>query len=89
MRVFKYLNKSIYNYSTKNSLRFKDKVVIVTGGGSGIGRATCIQFAKEGDKVVCSDLNEIEGKKLTNEIESTYNSSAYFIKSDVSNKKDA
>ncbi|WP_242678711.1 SDR family NAD(P)-dependent oxidoreductase [Psychrobacter pygoscelis] len=32
--------------------RFKDKTVIVTGAGSGIGRATAIRFAKEGAKVV-------------------------------------
>src|SRR5215472_6088007 len=37
-------------------MRFSDKVCIVTGGGSGIGRATCLQMAAEGGKVVVGDL---------------------------------
>jgi len=37
-------------------VRFTDKVCIVTGGGSGIGRATCVQMAAEGGKVVVADL---------------------------------
>jgi len=37
-------------------MRFADKVCIVTGGGSGIGRATCLQIAAEGGKVVVADL---------------------------------
>jgi len=37
--------------------RFKDKVCIVAGAGSGIGKATAIAFAQEGAKVVVADLN--------------------------------
>ena len=36
-------------------MRLKDKVCIVTGGGSGIGRAVCLLFAKEGGKVIVAD----------------------------------
>ena len=36
-------------------MRLKDKTCIVTGGGSGIGRATCLLFAAEGATVVVAD----------------------------------
>ena len=38
----------------------EEKVVIVTGGGSGIGRATSLWFAREGAKVILADV-DIEG----------------------------
>lgn len=37
--------------------RFEEKVVIITGGGSGLGRASALQLAKEGAKLVLVDLN--------------------------------
>lgn len=39
-------------------MRFKDKVVLVTGGGNGIGKATAIAFAREGAQVVVADYLE-------------------------------
>ncbi len=39
-------------------MRFKNRVCVVSGGGSGIGRAACERFALEGGKVVVADLNE-------------------------------
>jgi NAD(P)-dependent dehydrogenase (short-subunit alcohol dehydrogenase family) len=40
--------------------RFADKVVLITGGASGIGRATAERFAGEGARVACTDIN-VEG----------------------------
>src|ERR1044072_2093720 len=37
-------------------MRLADKIAIVTGAGSGIGRASAIRFAAEGAKVICADL---------------------------------
>ncbi|HET8610362.1 MAG TPA: SDR family NAD(P)-dependent oxidoreductase, partial [Burkholderiales bacterium] len=37
-------------------MRLTDKVAIITGGGSGIGQATAVKFAREGAKVVVGDL---------------------------------
>ena len=46
------------NYNYKGSGKLKDKVAIITGGDSGIGRAVAVYFAKEGAKVVVVYYNE-------------------------------
>ena len=44
-------------------MRLAEKISIVTGGGSGIGRATCERFAKEGSSVVVAEINEAAGQE--------------------------
>ena len=46
-------------------LRFKNKVVLVSGAAGGIGRAAAIAFAAEGGRVVAADVNEIDGVRVT------------------------
>lgn len=50
----------------------KNKVVIVTGGASGIGLASVKAFLNKGAKVVLADLNEEAGKSLEKELKQTY-----------------
>ena len=51
-------------------MRISDKVAIITGAASGIGRATAILFAKEGGKVVVADKNEVGGNETVDLIRS-------------------
>ena len=48
-------------------LGLKGKTVIVTGGGSNIGRAISLAFAKEGSNVVLAEIDETQGKKVADE----------------------
>jgi NAD(P)-dependent dehydrogenase (short-subunit alcohol dehydrogenase family) len=48
--------------------RVKDKVVIVTGGGLGIGQAACLLLAKEGAKVAVTDINIQAGHEVVKQI---------------------
>ena len=48
--------------------RFKNKNIIVTGAGSGIGKATALRIAKEGGNVLCVDINEAALQETVNEI---------------------
>ena len=49
-------------------MRFKDKVALITGAGSGIGRAAAIAFAEAGAKVAVSDVNEDGGRATVAQI---------------------
>lgn len=50
-------------------MRFQNKVCVVTGGGSGIGRAACEQFAREGGKVAIVDISDEHGAEVVAAIE--------------------
>lgn len=65
--------------------KFKDRTVIVTGGGGGIGGATCRRFAAEGAKVAVFDMNLEAAQKVAAEIKATGGTAAAF-KCDITDR---
>ncbi len=63
-------------------MRFSNKVCLVTGGGSGIGRATCERFAAEGATVIVIDRDETGGNETASSIAAA-GGEAKFIKTDI------
>jgi NAD(P)-dependent dehydrogenase (short-subunit alcohol dehydrogenase family) len=70
-----------------NGKTFEGKVVLVTGGTSGIGKATAIEFARAGAKVVVSGRREKEGAEIVNEIKKLGGEAA-FVRADVAKDAD-
>jgi glucose 1-dehydrogenase len=68
-------------------MRLKDKVAIVTGGSSGIGRAIALGYVKEGAKVIIADLREDNSKEVVNEIKKM-GGDAIYVTTDVSHLDD-
>ncbi|MEP6987351.1 MAG: glucose 1-dehydrogenase [Chloroflexota bacterium] len=68
-------------------MRLKDKVALITGGSSGIGRETALLFAQEGASVVVVDLNDDAGAKVVKEIEAA-GGKAVYAHADVSKAAD-
>ncbi len=68
-------------------MRLQDKVVVVTGGANGIGRAICEVFAGEGAHIVVSDIDEERGKKVCEGIKGV-SPRSLFVKADVSKEDD-
>ena len=70
---------------TQNTSYFTNKVAIVTGGSTGIGRATALLFARRGAKVVIGDVN-LEGRETVKTIERE-GGTALFVETDVGNAR--
>lgn len=66
-------------------MTFENKVAIITGSGSGIGRATALSFATKGAKVIVSDVNEAGAQETMAAIKAA-NGTASFVSCDVSQK---
>ena len=66
---------------------FQNKTVVITGGTSGIGKATALAFAREGANVVVSGRRIAEGEQVVREITSN-GGSALFVQTDVTREDD-
>jgi len=64
-------------------MRLQDKVALITGAGSGIGRESALLFAAEGAKVVAVDINDAAGKETVQMIRGA-GSQALYVHADVS-----
>lgn len=69
-------------------MRFKDKVVLITGAGVGIGRSAAIQFGREGAKVAINSLTPANGLETLKLVKET-GAQAIYIQGDVSVTADA
>ena len=69
------------------TVRLKDKVAIITGAASGIGKATAKLFAEHGAKVVVADIDKDGGSQTVTQIQNGGNE-AIFIQTDVTIKAD-
>ena len=75
------------NKNYKPSGKLKDKVAIITGGDSGIGRAVALLFVKEGASVVITYLNEHKDAYETKQILDRENGDYLFLAGDIKSKE--
>lgn len=78
------VNRCQYYSSQQSRRALENKVAIVTGAASGIGKACAELFVKEGAKVVLSDLTEDQGKAVARQL----GENVIFIQADVSSAED-
>ncbi len=68
-------------------MKLENQVAVVTGGGSGIGAATAVAFAREGARIVVADVNEAGAKKTVEHIEKA-GGQALLVRADVTRAAD-
>ena len=68
-------------------MRLKDKVALITGAGSGIGRETALLFASEGAKSVVVDINDAGGQETVSQVEAG-GGQALYVRADISKAAD-
>ncbi|WP_050616106.1 SDR family NAD(P)-dependent oxidoreductase [Bacillus testis] len=68
-------------------MRLANKIALITGGSSGIGRGICHAFAKEGASIAFVGLNEEKGRKTEQEL-LDLGCDAFFIRSDLTDRKE-
>ena len=66
-----------------DSKRLKDKVIVISGGTSGVGRAAAEKFAEEGARVVISGKDTIENAQKVLRTIKTYGSEGIFVYTDL------
>jgi len=80
--MFSFILPKKNNLRRDKAMRLKDKVAIITGGAKGIGKATAFLFAREGAKVVITDLDKENSERTAREIEKR-KGEVLFIPADV------
>jgi NAD(P)-dependent dehydrogenase (short-subunit alcohol dehydrogenase family) len=75
------------NEKIKGSGKLQDKVALITGGDSGIGRAVAVLFAKEGADIAIIYLSESKDAEVTSENVKKYGRQCLAIEADISNEK--
>jgi NAD(P)-dependent dehydrogenase (short-subunit alcohol dehydrogenase family) len=76
-----------YHSLSASGGRLNEKVAIITGGDSGIGRAVVVAFAKEGADIVISYLNEHDDAKTTKKEVEKLGKKCYLVSGDISKEK--
>src|SRR5690606_2080339 len=69
-------------------MEIKDKVAIITGASSGIGESVALMFAREGAKLVLTDIDEEKGKRLVEKI-NLEGGASVFLRADTASPQDS
>lgn len=70
------------------TLRFKDKVAIITGSGQGIGRSIAKTLVREGASLMINDINADAARKTAEEVKEVFPTEALFVRTDLRSRED-